>query len=245
MSGLGPEGLNGPSDDETARALLGGNYRLSALNAFSTEDHLQREREKITLDPNTLIQRDRRGIAGGHGVIRARRELIEQHLLAQDAPDMAVRASSLENFFRLGFGIVERSITGGFTVEQADVSETTQQYQEWIQQPQEARMAEMRAYLRTHDAELLSTNFLEPEVPGTLIHFATTATTTTMRVTGEEPFHLSGTEDPVARGEAIEGTLAALFLLREHQVAQEMHDMLQLYEPAAPDQADPPPDYID
>ncbi len=73
-------------------------------------------------------------------------------------------------------------------------------------------------------------------------HYIKRGTTiSTPRVNGEAPYVLHIAQDPDACTQLTEGALAALYLLREHQVAQNMRDAGEFLDPPTDTEEPPEP----
>lgn len=216
-----------PSDRQVYNdsKILLGEFRTPPLIAFSTEEHLQRTKDAIMRNPSTLNCCDSL-IIGGNDILDTRRDLLEFYLRQQDEMHVAPRASALELFFRVGFGLVERTVVRGFCIDQAEPEAVSiESYEIWQGLPQRERIQGMDAYLKAEEASLLARNLLEPNAKGTMINYASHYIDITIpRVTEEAPYHLHAAKDYAAREQVIEGALAALYLLREHHIAQEIED---------------------
>jgi len=132
------------------------------------------------------------------------------------------------NFFRVGFGRINYALANDHPIDQASSDAVSpDSYGEWLKQPRTGRTTEMQTYLENNGAGLLATSFLNTEQHmGTVLNFAaTTYHVAIPRVAGEEPYNLSAVDDPEAAREATEGALAALYLIREHHIAQAMQDV--------------------
>lgn len=213
---------------ETAREMMGP-YRLESLSAFSTKEHLQRKYNSFRDNPNLLAVR-RSEIIGGDNLLKEHREDLERRHHTYDAYDKISRLDALHRFFNIGFALVERTIVShrlGYGSETV----TPRAHKEWVETPQAERVAEMHAYLGAQDADLLAYNLLEGEQEGSMMQLVCDFTVSVSQVTGEEPYRMDASQDPGAKEQVTEGVLAAMYLLREHQVAQEMHDMDKLLGP--------------
>lgn len=228
---------------ETTREMMGP-YRVEPLSAFSTEEHLQRTLNALRDNPNKLTV-DRSEIIGGNALLKEHQEDLEMWLYAQDVPNKVPRAAALNRFFNIGFGLVERTVVSR-QLGRGNEMVSPRAHKEWTEAPQAERVTEMHAYLEAQGADLLARNLLEgDQQQGSMMQFACDLTVSISRVTGEEPYRMNSSQDPDAKEQVTEGVLAALYLLREHQVAQEMYDMDKALAP--PEQEKPsdetPPGY--
>jgi hypothetical protein len=213
-----------PSQMRVEAEELLGYSRLEPLSLFSTEEYLQRSVDSFRMNPNQLSVAYS-NISGGNFILDGHRATLEAQNYLQDTPDRVPKISALNIFFHLGYGLVERTIASHY-ISQADPEMTTPEaYTAWTEQPLEERVEEMKAYLHAQDADLLAQNLLESENEGSMAQFAKNLNVTVPRVTGEETYILNGNESAAASTELTEGTLAALYLLREHQIGQDMKDM--------------------
>lgn len=223
-------GFTGGEIYETAREMMGP-YRVEPLSVFSTEEHLQRKLANFKDDPNILVI-EKSEIIGGNGLIKAHCADTDLRLHVQDIPNKAPRATALNKFYKLGFGLVENTVVThrlGFGNEMV----SPRAYSEWAEAPREERVVEMRSYLEAQDARLLAQNLFDGDQEGFMMKFASDLTISISRVTGEEPYRMNSREDPEAREQITEGVLTALYLLREHQIGQEMLDMDKRFAPPA------------
>lgn len=215
---------------ETTREMMGP-YRVEPLSAFNTEEHLQRTLESFRNNPNILVI-SRSDIIGGNELLAAHQADLELRLYSQDTPNKVPRATALNRFFRIGFGMVENTVICG-RIGYPNEMVSPRAYDEWAKAPREERVAEIRSYLRAQDADVVARNLLEGQQGGSMMEFACDLTITVPRVTGDEPYRMSSAQDPEAREQLTEGVLTALYLLREHQVGQEMLDMNKQLTPPA------------
>ena len=241
-------GFTGGEIYETTREMVGA-YRVEPLSAFSTEEHLHRVLESFRGNPNMLVM-NRSDIIGGNELLKAHQAAVELQLYSQDIQDRVPRAAALTRFFKIGFGMVEHTIVSS-RVGYENEMVTPEAYRQWAQAPREDRIAEMHSYLQAQEAGLLAHNFLEGVKEGSMMEFVCNLTMGVTRVTGGEPYRMDSAQDPEAREHITEGMLTALYLLREHQVGQEIRDMDKLLAPVEPeapsedeDRQTPPETYL-
>ena len=196
-----------------------GRYEVEDFSLFSTEEYLQRVFDGFRLNPTSMLVGESR-IAYGTSLLVAQRNQLETTLREQGSTDVAAMASTLDWFFRIGFGMVEGTLVAhhvfGAKFDEAD----SDRYAVWRDLPQAERIAEMRLYLEAEDAHLLALNLLDAQTFGTMINYASNISLSTPRVTGRPPLEVSASDSPEARSNVIEGSLTALYLLREHLKAQ-------------------------
>jgi hypothetical protein len=197
-----------------------GTHRVGAFSAFSGESYLQRKADDLRYNVENFIL-SKSLIGGGDELIRAQYSQISTQLESEDHPDVAVTTSSLIWFFRLGFGLVERTaVLDAVQGRKFDENTDGPIYARWRDLSIENRQSELTAYLEGQNAALLAKNLLEPDTPGTLLWHSVKCGVLTHRVTGGEPLHMSALDNLDARNNVIEGSLSALYLLREHHIGQ-------------------------
>lgn len=235
--------LNTEHINRESRELLG-EKRLASLSVFSTEEYLQRFLDVFKDNPNVVTNNS--SIGGGNSLVQEYRAVIEIQV-PEITPDRIPRISALYTFFRIGFGIVENIVVDHY-IEQADPAQITPgMYKLWLRQPQEERAQEVKAYLSAQDADMLALNLFESEREGTIINYAKGLTVSTARVTGEAPYVVYGGQDSEAQDQMREGVLAAMYLLREHYIGQNVSDANALLEfriPELPESEAPPGHYL-
>jgi hypothetical protein len=120
---------------------------------------------------------------------------------------------------------VEHTVVDHY-IDQADPAMVTPEaYNIWTKQPLEERVQEIEAYLSAQEADLLALNYLEGNREGSIMSFILkNLNVTILRVTGEAPYVLGASRDPAVSDRLTEGVLAAMYLLREHQIGQAIHD---------------------
>lgn len=227
-----------------ARELLG-NRRLEHLGVFSNEDHLQRTLDTFRNNPNSIAAIESL-IGGGNALLRERRSVLEAQLYDDDDPDRAVRISILNDFFRVGFGVVEHTVVSHRITQGENEVLEPEAYMRWAAgTPQAERVEEMKAYLSSQEADMLARNFFDGDEEGTMMRFMHGLTVSSPRVNGEAPYVMSVNQDTEARNQLTEGVLAAMYLLREHQIGQEMRDAAEILEPSddTPLPPETPPGY--